>query len=374
MIEAIPRKKSKPDSGEDTDVYEGFLPLWDRKWLFQEEAWIFDKGIGQDPFFRVMDENAKAYQRKVKAKKRRQALEASQTKKPSHRYPTSNKERKTKVVNHGKDEIELSIPDSTSNWQDSNRSGDEKHDNEEDDLRRAIDMSQSLRRDALLSHSRSNSESSHAIFMASQNAQDQDDDLRSVFEAIAMSKAGVPNTSRSVDLDLTQSDSATSKNVNTVWVVNVGMRGWTGEHIVDDIMNFVKTVKFLPTMVHCFRQPIALREIHEGVGNKRFHGRVRCVIKIAPDVVGDEYKTAANGWQEGKNWNGYPIIEVRQLFVHVILKQSCEGRPWRVFTDETYLAETAKLLGALHMGVVLVNKVTNTQALLCDQKKNRWRN
>ena len=112
-------------------------------------------------------------------------------------------------------------------------------------------------------------------------------------------------------------------------------------------MNFQKREVFFPRMKNCFDQWIALREIYQRPDMQRCHGRVRCAIKISIQRLGAEYKTAARGYIEGRGWEAYKIIEVRQLFSHVLLKQSVEGKPWRVFTDETYLAETAKLLGAI---------------------------
>ena len=126
------------------------------------------------------------------------------------------------------------------------------------------------------------------------------------------------SSSSSVDMDLTDGAPMRTKDGHTVWVVNVGFKQCTGEHLVDNIMNFIKLVKFLPPMVNCFYQYIALREIHEHNHNQRFHGRVRCVIKLAHDILGPEWHTVEQGWQPDKNWNAYKIIEVRKLFVHVI--------------------------------------------------------
>ena len=97
-------------------------------------------------------------------------------------------------------------------------------------------------------------------------------------------------------------------------------------------MKLEKDVVFFPVMKNCFNQWIALREIKERTENRRYHGRVRCAIKVAPERLGDEYKTVEQGWQQGKNWEAYKIIEVRKLFSHCILKQSEQGRPWKVFT------------------------------------------
>jgi hypothetical protein len=140
--------------------------------------------------------------------------------------------------------------------------------------------------------------------------------------------------------------------------VNKGFRDWTGEGIVDKIITFEKKVLYFPTMVNCFNQWIALREIYETSENRRFHGRVRVAVKISSEELGPEFYTAEQGWQEGKKWVAYKLIEVRKLFTHCILKQSNEGRPWRVFTSDEYLAETAKLLGAIQMGVTITEAHT----------------
>ena len=125
------------------------------------------------------------------------------------------------------------------------------------------------------------------------------------------------------------------------------------EGIVDKIMSFEKDVVYLPPMANCFDQWIALREIHERNENRRFHGRVRCAIRISSEVLGQEYHLTDLGWDPTRNWEAYKITEVRQLYTHCLLKQSVEGKPWKIFTSDMYLTETAKLLGAIQMGVTI---------------------
>ena len=162
-----------------------------------------------------------------------------------------------------------------------------------------------------------------------------------------------------VDLDLTRPTStslvtqAQKKDEDTVWVVNKGFKTWTGETIVDMIMNFEKVVVYFPKMANCFNQWIALREIHQRGEKKRLNGRVRCAIRISDQVLGPESYTVEQGWKEGSNWIAYKIIAVRKLFSHCFLQQSNEGRPWRVFTNDKYLVETVKLLTAIHRGTTL---------------------
>ena len=67
----------------------------------------------------------------------------------------------------------------------------------------------------------------------------------------------------------------------------------------------------------------------------------------------------------------YKITEVRKLFTHCNLQQSVEGRPWRVFTNDTYLAETAKLLAAIEMGTTITQvmvRVSHTIGARIDEK------
>ena len=61
------RKCTEQDSEEDfSSVYDGFCPLWDRKWLFEDDLWIFPKGMRDMQF----DE----YDAATQTAKRRQAL------------------------------------------------------------------------------------------------------------------------------------------------------------------------------------------------------------------------------------------------------------------------------------------------------------
>ena len=88
---------------EDTSfsVYEGFLPLWDRKRLLEEEAWIFDKGM-RDVESLGWDEMIKANKRREVARKRE--LQLLLARNVTHNYPTSS--TKKRKVNHGKDELD----------------------------------------------------------------------------------------------------------------------------------------------------------------------------------------------------------------------------------------------------------------------------
>ena len=42
IVVGTKNKKKATDTCEEPLVYDGFLPLWDRKWLFEGELWIFD--------------------------------------------------------------------------------------------------------------------------------------------------------------------------------------------------------------------------------------------------------------------------------------------------------------------------------------------
>ena len=42
------------DSQDSESVYEGFFPLWDRKWLFEaRELWVFPKGMRDMEFYEL---------------------------------------------------------------------------------------------------------------------------------------------------------------------------------------------------------------------------------------------------------------------------------------------------------------------------------
>ena len=124
-------------------------------------------------------------------------------------------------------------------------------------------------------------------------------------------------------------------------------------------------------MAQCFNQWIALREIHDRVENRRCLGRVRCAIRISSERLGAEYHLVEQGWKPDRNWEAYKIIELRQLFSHCILTQSVEGKPWRIFTNDTYLAETSKLLGAIQMGMTITEPMVGVSKILGARSKQK---
>ncbi len=263
------------DSDDTSSVYEGVFPLWDRKWLFEDDLWIFHKGMRDQEFqhWTDLEREARARERKTEREKRQQVVQTQ--------FPLAERRRSSRL-----------------------------HD-----------------------------------FLQLQSS--------------SSSSSSINNSSSLVDLDLTLDRQTRAKQSDhTVWVVNKGFPDWTGEGIVNKILNLEKLVVFLPQMTNCFNQWIALREIHQARENRRFHGRVRAAIKISSEKLGPECYTVEQGWQADKKWVAYKIIEVRKLFTHCILKQSNEGRPWRVFTTDDFLAETAKLLGAIQMGVTITETHT----------------
>ena len=104
IVGTIPGKKQKKaiDTCEEPSVYDGFLPLWDRKWLFESELWIFDRGYRDCQFAVLDDVEALAKRNKHKAKTMEKDRKASEV--VVHRYPT-----KRVVVNHDKDEIDSPV-------------------------------------------------------------------------------------------------------------------------------------------------------------------------------------------------------------------------------------------------------------------------
>ena len=152
-----------------------------------------------------------------------------------------------------------------------------------------------------------------------------------------------------------------------MWVVNKGFKQWTGEGIVDQIMSFQKTIMYLPHMSTCFNQWIALREIHPRLDRQHLKGRVRCAVRISPEVLGPEYHLVEQGWDPERKWEAHKIIEVRQLHA----QQSAEGKPWRVYTTDEYLAETAKLLGAIQMGITIHEPMVGVMRTLGARTKER---
>ena len=65
-----------------------------------------------------------------------------------------------------------------------------------------------------------------------------------------------------------------------VWVANVGLRGFSGAHIVDLILTNEKKMKYVAGMANCFDgQWIVLREIRN-VRTAGIDGRCRCAIQL----------------------------------------------------------------------------------------------
>lgn len=73
----------------------------------------------------------------------------------------------------------------------------------------------------------------------------------------------------------------------------------------------------------------------------------------------------------GKHWEAYKIIEVRKLYCHCSVTQSVQGKPWRVFTNDVHLPDTAKLLSAIQMGTTIEEnfKVCNALGSPTKEKK-----
>ena len=73
------------------------------------------------------------------------------------------------------------------------------------------------------------------------------------------------------------------------------------------------------------------------------------------------------GWSQNadaKDWVAYKIIDIKILRVHAMLTQTCEGRPWRIKTDEVHLSETSRLMCALDQGIVVTGRTRTTQSLV----------
>ena len=93
-----------------------------------------------------------------------------------------------------------------------------------------------------------------------------------------------------------------------------------------------------------------------------YHGRVRCAIQIAP-IPPEEHNNWCHekwGWQEKKKgiWEPYKVVKRKFLFETCYLTQSVQGgKPWKLYEDEQYLTETAKVLLALSGGT----EVTSSQ-------------
>ena len=95
---------------------------------------------------------------------------------------------------------------------------------------------------------------------------------------------------------------------------------------------------------------------------------MRCAIKLAPEILeGQEWKRFEWGWSQdaaAKKWVAYKIIDVKILRVHTMLTQTCEGRPWRIKTEEAYLSETSRLLCALDQGIEVTDRTKTTRSLV----------
>ena len=190
---------------------------------------------------------SQAKQRRFEITKARDALLA-------HRYPTSRKKPRAFVVNHGKDEVpDKLVP---------------------------IEVLDHSDKDENLPIHTSDDSSSFDHMHTPQ-----------VPSGSTSSKSSSSKDIGHIDLDLTTgaNSKSLSNHSNTIWVVNKGMKQWTGEGIVDQILKFEKKVVYLPRMAQCFNQWIALREILERVENRRYHGRLRCAIRISSERLGDEY-------------------------------------------------------------------------------------
>ena len=151
----------------------------------------------------------------------------------------------------------------------------------------------------------------------------------------------------------TTTTTTTTTAEESVWVVNVGMKQFSGEGIVDAIINKQKLVKYLaPSVRSCFNQWIALREI-KPIGGKHKKGRVRCAIQISPTPCeGPEWQKLAWGWDPEKpDRKAYKITAVRLLQKHMILKQSNQGGPWKLKLTDQYMEESAQLILALSRGI-----------------------
>ena len=96
-----------------------------------------------------------------------------------------------------------------------------------------------------------------------------------------------------------------------------------------------------------------MREIHE-IPRGVHHGRVRCAIKLAPTELGPEWCKTEWGWDPSKNWIAYEITDVLLLSKHCTLKQSYEGRPWKLQFDD--LLEASSLVAAIACGVPVKEK------------------
>jgi Ulp1 family protease len=90
------RKKNKRKSPEEEDeeeyaesVYEGFFVCWDKKWLFEDELWIFDKGMRDMAYQGLNDLDAEIAKKKRKKDKQAKAqAKAVKSQGHAHSYET----------------------------------------------------------------------------------------------------------------------------------------------------------------------------------------------------------------------------------------------------------------------------------------------
>jgi hypothetical protein len=203
------------------------------------------------------------------------------------------------------------------------------------------------------------------LTLASQNVVEETDDDENkhnpsssepeeINELKRKKKGEEPEESEEINQPRPVTQKKKKKEPSHVWVMNVGLPNWSGEDIVDHIMNGEKKVVYIPQMKHCFNQWIAQREIHELVSGIH-HGRVRCVIQLLATPLEDPrwFKTEW-GWDPATKWKAYEVGEKKFLFEHVKLTQSIQGgKPWKLFQGDQYLAETSKLLTVLVKGTTI---------------------
>lgn len=156
----------------------------------------------------------------------------------------------------------------------------------------------------------------------------------------------------------------------SLWVGNVGLPGFSGESIVDMILNGEKKWKYISGMVNCFDdQWIALREIRNQ--NPFFTGRCRCAIQLdakaishaeRPEIFKEEWgwsalhaaKENAIDDEKGATWYAHRILNVKLLAPPVYLCQTNQGKFWRLKTHH-YLTEAACLLLAVNGAILNPN-------------------
>ena len=86
-----------------------------------------------------------------------------------------------------------------------------------------------------------------------------------------------------------------------VWVANVGLRGFSGAHIVDLILTNEKKMKYVAGMANCFDgQWIVLREIRN-VRTAAIDGRCRCAIQL--DAIRYSFEDHPELFKEEWGWS-----------------------------------------------------------------------